>query len=110
MQPSRYALLYLMLLPLAQVMAQESNRSKFVLENQKVSEKFLIDGILNEPAWEQANEATPFYNKWPSDSGYADAKTHVKIAFDNEFIYVSAVNVQQKNDLVIQTLKRDQQE
>jgi hypothetical protein len=88
--------------------SQAGNREKFVLKIQKTDQKLLIDGELDEPAWDQAEEATPFINKWPTDSGYADAKTEVKILFDDEFIYVSAVNYQQKKDLIIQTLKRDQ--
>ena len=88
--------------------AQETNREKFRLKSQKINQAIVIDGELNEPAWEQAEQTTPFYNKWPSDSGYSDAKTEVKILFNDDFIYVSAVSYQQRNDLVIQTLKRDQ--
>jgi hypothetical protein len=89
---------------------REDNREKFVLKGVKITEEISIDGVIDEATWEQAEATTPFYNKWPTDSGYAAAKTEVKILFTDEFIYLSAVNYQQRNDLVIQTLKRDQQE
>jgi hypothetical protein len=69
-----------------------------------------IDGLLDEQDWRNASLATPFLNKWPMDSGYAEAKTEVKVIYSNEAVYVSAVNYQKKSDLVIQTLKRDQED
>jgi hypothetical protein len=89
-------------------LAQESNREKFILRVQKTTHDIVIDGDLTESVWEQAEKTTPFLNKWPSDSGYSDAKTEVKVLFNDEFIFVSAVSYQNRNDLVIQTLKRDQ--
>jgi hypothetical protein len=84
------------------------NRERFILKVQKSQQLIVIDGELNESAWAQVESASPFFNKWPTDSGYADAKTQVRVIFNDEFIYVSAVNFQAKKDLVIQTLKRDQ--
>lgn len=84
------------------------NREKFRLKINKAAQAIAIDGELNESVWGEAETTTPFFNKWPTDTGYADAKTEVKVIFNDDFIYVSAVNYQARKDLIIQTLKRDQ--
>ncbi|HYC85004.1 MAG TPA: DUF5916 domain-containing protein [Chryseosolibacter sp.] len=75
---------------------------------QRTNEKIQVDGILNEAAWADAPKATRLLNKWPVDTGYAVQQTDVRVLFDTEFIFISAVNFQKKEDLVIQTLRRDQ--
>jgi hypothetical protein len=69
-----------------------------------------IDGVLDESEWKEAAVATPFLNKWPLDSGLAEAKTEVKMLFNDQFIYIAAINFQARKDVIIQTLKRDQLE
>ncbi len=83
-------------------------RERVYLTANKTSESIKIDGILNELVWEQANLSSPFTNKWPIDSGKAESQTEVRILFDDNFLYVSAVAYQRKEDLIIQSLKRDQ--
>jgi hypothetical protein len=63
---------------------------------------------LDEEEWKVAPVTSPFINKWPSDSGLAVTQTEVKMLFNNQFLYVVAKNYQKRNDLIIQTLKRDQ--
>jgi hypothetical protein len=85
-------------------------QDKPVLSVNRASQPVKIDGVLDESEWQQAEVSTPFLNKWPLDSGHAEAKTEVKMLFNDQFIFVSAINYQTRNDLVIQTLKRDQLE
>ncbi len=66
-----------------------------------------IDGVLDEEEWGKVVPFSKFINKWPVDSGYAKTQTQVKLTYDDNFIYVSAINYQKREDLVIQTLKRD---
>ncbi|MBL0743560.1 carbohydrate binding family 9 domain-containing protein [Chryseolinea lacunae] len=68
-----------------------------------------IDGVLEEE-WNAAPATGPFTNQWPLDSGFAEARTEVKVLFNDQFLYVSAVNYQRREDLIIQSLKRDQLE
>lgn len=86
--------------------AQPSERVE--LTAKKATESIKIDGILNEPVWNQAILSSPFTNKWPIDSGRAEAQTEVRMLFDDDFLYVSVVAYQRKEDLIIQSLKRDQ--
>src|SRR5687768_994234 len=67
-----------------------------------------LDGAAEDEGWKDVPFASPFYNKWPMDTGFAEAKTDVKVAFDNTFIYILAINHQRRKDVIIQTLKRDQ--
>lgn len=69
-----------------------------------------IDGVLDEEEWGKITSFSKFINKWPVDSGFAEVQTEVKLTYDDHFIYVSAVNYQKRDDLVIQTLKRDNEE
>ncbi|MEO9805523.1 MAG: DUF5916 domain-containing protein [Reichenbachiella sp.] len=66
-----------------------------------------LDGILDEELWAKASESSEFINKWPQDTGLALAQTKVKLAYNEEFLYVAAICYQDMDDLVIQSLKRD---
>jgi hypothetical protein len=84
-----------------------SSPEKPVLPISRTTSPVQIDG-QEEDLWQQAQTTSPFLNKWPLDSGFAEAKTEVKMMYDDQFIYLLAVNYQEKNALIIPTLKRDQ--
>ena len=88
-------------------MAAQS-RTKPVTSVTRTSNPIQIDGNLDEDAWASAKVISPFYNKWPSDTGYARVQTEVRILFNEQYLYVAAKNYQKREDLIIQTLKRDQ--
>ncbi len=73
----------------------------------KITEPIKIDGKLDDPSWELAAFTSEFLNKWPRDEGYAINQTQAMITYDDEFLYIAAINYQKKDDLVIATLKRD---
>lgn len=86
-------------------------QNQFNYDLQELDETAIrIDGILDETEWGQVTAFSKFINKWPVDSGYAEAQTQVKLTYDDNFLYVSAINYQRRDDLVIQTLKRDNQQ
>ena len=65
---------------------------KKTLQAKTAIEKISIDGILNEPIWNNAPIATDFVMFQP-DNGKAissDKKTDVRILYDNEAIYIAA--------------------
>ena len=74
------------------------------------SQEIRIDGVLDESEWGSITTFSKFINKWPVDSGLAQAQTEVKLTYDDNFLYISAVNYQKREDLVIQTLKRDNEQ
>jgi hypothetical protein len=100
-------ILHFFCFPLTMQAQPSSNRDKFVLSISRTSSPVKIDGHP-EAAWENVESTSEFLNKWPVDSGFAEARTDVKMMYDDAFIYVLAVNYQMKHDIIIQTLKRDQ--
>ena len=57
----------------------------------EISSKVTIDGKLNEKFWSKIPVATNFVQYEPYNNAPASLKTEVKIAYDNEAIYLAAV-------------------
>ena len=83
------------------------NGEPYRLSIQKAGTKIHLDGLLAEPAWEQAQVATGFFQNFPMDSSYAALQTEVRVTFDETYLYVGAVVYQQREDYLITSLKRD---
>lgn len=76
----------------------------------KTQSDIRIDGVLDENDWSLAPLTSDFINKWPVDTGLAAAKTQAWLLYDDEFLYVAAINYQKKSDLVVASLKRDKED
>ena len=81
-----------------------------VMKVSRTTSSIAIDGAMEEEEWKRTESTREFLNKWPLDSGHAEAKTEVRMLFNDQYVYVFAINFQRKEDLIIQTLKRDQLE
>jgi hypothetical protein len=84
-----------------------AQKSVYQLRAQKTDTKVSLDGVLSESVWENAKTAERFFQNFPYDSSFAKLQTEVKIAFDDNFIYVAAICWQKKEDYVITSLRRD---
>ncbi|MEZ4849204.1 MAG: DUF5916 domain-containing protein, partial [Bacteroidia bacterium] len=73
----------------------------------ETSSPIIIDGVLDEAAWEKAETTGGFWNKWPTDTEPAEAKTEVKMTYDQNFVYIAAICYDTR-EYIIQSLKRDQ--
>src|SRR6185295_17273750 len=73
----------------------------------RTESKIVVDGDLNEHAWQESAIADSFINKWPTDSGNAKLQTTVKILYDDHFIYFGIRAELGNKPPVIQSLKRD---
>lgn len=51
----------------------------------------IIDGVMKEGAWMEADVADNFNQHFPYDSSVSVAPTEVRMAYDDEFIYVIAI-------------------
>ena len=72
------------------------------------SEKPLeLDGILDESIWATADILTDFITNFPVDTGIANARTEIRMAFDQRYLYLSAVCYQKRETYTIQSLRRD---
>jgi hypothetical protein len=81
-------------------------KEQYQLHIRKTNEKIKVDGELNEEAWKTAEQTKDFWLKFPRDDSKAVTKTEVKVAYDNNFLYIGAV-CYDSLPLVAQSLKRD---
>ncbi len=104
-------LLFMSLLPLLVISQNASNlrlQEDYQIAIKKTTEKIELDGNLREEAWKVADVATDFWMSFPTDGERVpeEDQTEVRMVYDDNFIYVSAV-CRDDNNYVIQTLKRD---
>jgi len=60
------------------------------LQAVKISHPPIIDGLLNDAAWQNVAPATDFIQRFPNYGSPASQKTEVRIIYDNSAIYVGA--------------------
>ena len=72
-----------------------------------ISEPITLDGILNEPAWQEADVATNFWQYFPTDSLPATQQAEIKMLFDDTNLYVGMKVNSPTNNYVIPSLRRD---
>ncbi len=72
-----------------------------------ISEEIIIDGSLEEPAWQEAASISGFWQYFPTDSVRALRPTEVRILYDDETIYVGIYAESSGPDYVATSLQRD---
>lgn len=77
--------LSLLLLVCGQVFPQSKS-----IQAIKASRPPVIDGLLDDPAWENITPASGFIQNYPSYGIQASQRTEVKIVYDNSAIYIGA--------------------
>lgn len=73
----------------------------------KASGPIRLDGLLDEPAWENAMVADRFFQNFPFDTSYAELPTEVRMTFDDAALYIGAVIYQKQADYIVASLRRD---
>ena len=89
--------------------AQKTNlQDTYQIDITRATGEITIDGHLREPGWKKADVASDFWMSYPVDEKRAaeEDKTEVRMMYDDNFIYLSAVCFD-NNNYVIQSLKRD---
>ena len=68
----------------------------------------MIDGVMNESAWQEAETANNFFMVLPMDTSKALVNTEVKMTYDRENIYIIAVcRLPKKAPYMVESLRRD---
>jgi hypothetical protein len=68
----------------------------------------VIDGVLDDEAWRAAEVITDFIQSQPDPGRLAHERTEVRILYDDEALYVGAMNYDsQPGSYVVQSLERD---
>lgn len=74
---------------------------------QKLDNAILIDGKLDEPLWQTAPIVDDFWQHWPNDTIQAMVETEVRVAYDENYLYVGAICYEENPEPIILTMKRD---
>lgn len=82
-----------------------SNDAGFQASIRKAEKAIKVDGILDEETWTAQRSLGAFTQQFPFDSSLALDQTEVRLAYDDNFLYVSAVCYQRK--YVVNSLRRD---
>ena len=86
----------------------QSVHDKYSLHIHHATAPFKIDGILDEVDWQLADVAKDFFSILPYDTSFSKSKTECRVAYDDDYFYVSAVCYDElPGHYVIQSLKRD---
>ena len=67
----------------------------------------MLDGVLDEQAWKEADVAGNWYQNFPVDSLPSPFQTEARMTFNDEFLYVSFVCFDDDTPDVVSTLRRD---
>lgn len=74
----------------------------------KAIDNIVVDGVLNEKSWDSAQTAGNFKQMFPFDTSTAKTQTLVRVTFDDNNLYISAVCFDSiAGKYVVQSLKRD---
>ena len=67
-----------------------------------------LDGVLDEPAWQEAEPATDFVQMEPNQGQPATERTEVRILYDNEAVYFGVYAYDSEpNEIIINSLEQD---
>ncbi len=100
----RSLLLLLILLPCL-LLAQ--NKPGTELHIKKAKGKIVLDGILDEADWQEANAAKDWYLNYPVDTALAPYQTEARVTFDDHFFYMSYLVYDNETPDLINSLRRD---
>ena len=77
------------------------------LEITRIGEKIAIDGKVDEAVW-QTVPTLPLTMHWPSYQGKITEKTEIRIAYDDEYIYLGAIcHTSDPSEIQNTTFQRD---
>jgi hypothetical protein len=88
--------------------AQKINES-YQFHIKPTTSKIIIDGILDDDAWKNTDVAKDFWLKFPTDTAHANNQTEVRLTYDDNFLYVSAIcfKANDGSPSTVESLKRD---
>ena len=89
------------------IYAQKKN-SQFELLIRKTTEPVVIDGVMNDAAWQESETADNFFMVLPMDTSKARINTQVKMSYDKENLYIIAIcHLPVKRPYMVESLRRD---
>lgn len=102
----KYSLLFSLLF-IGNIVFAQRGSEKYKIDVAKAKDKITLDGKLDEVTWKDAIIAENFFLNKPFDSTYAKLDTKVRMAFDEEYLYIAAICYQPRKSYRVSSLKRD---
>ncbi|WP_240163464.1 DUF5916 domain-containing protein [Spirosoma taeanense] len=101
-------LLVFYLLGTSALLAQKTNEA-YQLHISRTTSPVVLDGAVDEPAWQAAEVATDFWMVLPMDTSRAQVRTDVRMTYDDQNIYMSAVcyHGSVSGPYIVESLRRD---
>ena len=98
-----------------QILAQDSippipdqlDNTVYAVYIHHTDEKIVLDGEMNEAAWQQGKASGRFWQNFPSDSIHAKSETEMYMTYDDDNLYIAIVCHSIGNDFVTPSLRRD---
>ena len=84
--------------------SQSSDRSIHVL---RISEPVEVDGILSENFWTRTVAQKGMHQNFPADDTLANNDTEVRLAYDDDNLYVAVISFAKGPNFVTTSLRRD---
>jgi hypothetical protein len=97
-------LLFVVALPSLLMAQNEPGTSVHI---KKASGEIVLDGKLDEPAWQEAQVADNWFMNYPVDTLPAPFQTEARVTFNDTYFYVSFVCYDDESPDVINSLRRD---
>ncbi|WP_373523910.1 DUF5916 domain-containing protein [Aquiflexum sp.] len=102
------SLLILLLICCSEYSFSQKINSTYRLNIQKTVEPIIIDGVMDELTWENADIATDFFMITPMDTSYSQVRTDVRMAYDDKHIYMIVINYHAiDGPYMVESLRRD---
>lgn len=101
---NRYALISLLWLLVGLLSAQSAEKS---LSVKFITDPIVLDGILDEAAWESADQTDFYWQFFPTDSVQAGHATLTKVLYDATTLYVAIRAESPNGKYVVASLRRD---
>lgn len=103
----KYLFLFAFLLPVFPVFAQKINNA-YKLRIAETRAPVVVDGLLEEDAWKNAEPAKDFFMVSPMDTSFAKVLTEVRMSYDKDNLYISAICYQPNaRSYAVESLRRD---
>ena len=86
----------------------QKKNAAFEVHIHKATSPIIIDGIMNEDAWQQAETANNFFMVLPMDTSLARVKTDVLVTYDDRNFYLMAICYKDlAGHNMVESLRRD---
>ena len=93
---------------LVSVASAQKKNGAYQYHIHQASSAIHIDGVMDEPAWQESEKATDFFMVTPMDTSRAHVSTDVRMTYDSLNIYINVVCwLKNPGTYMVESLRRD---